>query len=241
LIFNTFYKNSPLSKILLRGLFLIISPFRLALSKNKTSNMIADLPTTTHTPTTPAVPNGRPKYISWADFQRKYLTREDGYKYEWLNGTVEKTKRTMDRTQFFIIRNLQACLRQLLNAGKVDGELITEGDIFFLEKHRRPDLVYLTNQQIEAAADGDMIVPQFIIEVISSTDGINRVNKKIVNYRAAGVKVVWHIFPEEKEIQVYGGENLDSVQILRGEKICSAAPVLPDFEMTVNAVFERKK
>ena len=30
------------------------------------------------------------KPILWAYFERKYLSREDGFKYEWLNGTIEK-------------------------------------------------------------------------------------------------------------------------------------------------------
>ena len=42
------------------------------------------------------------KPILWADFERKYLSREDGFKYEWLNGTIEKTSRTMHQSQRFI-------------------------------------------------------------------------------------------------------------------------------------------
>lgn len=38
-------------------------------------------------------PSATQKSISWADFQKKYLSREDNYKYEWLNGIVEKTNR----------------------------------------------------------------------------------------------------------------------------------------------------
>jgi len=34
-----------------------------------------------------------PELISWEDFKSKYLTREDNYKYEWLNGKVERTLR----------------------------------------------------------------------------------------------------------------------------------------------------
>lgn len=69
--------------------------------------------------------------ISWEKFQRKYLTREDGYKYEWLDGVVEKTKRMVDYTQFYIIQNLQEFFYQLKAQGLVDGALITEGDVFF--------------------------------------------------------------------------------------------------------------
>lgn len=184
--------------------------------------------------------NGQPN-ISWEAFKAKYLSREDGYKYEWLNGVVEKSKRTMDKTQLFILRNLLEKFRELQYANKVDGELISEGDLFFLDKHRRPDIAFLTNEQIELAADDKLdSVPEFVIEVISNTDAINRVNKKIVNYRESGVKVVWHIFPNEHEVHVYCDDNLDTVYIKRDDAICSAEPVLPDFQMPVSDIFKRK-
>lgn len=33
------------------------------------------------------------KPITWEQFKNRYLWREDGYKYEWINGYVERTKR----------------------------------------------------------------------------------------------------------------------------------------------------
>lgn len=175
--------------------------------------------------------------MSWKDFQKKYLHREDGYKYEWLNGVVEKTKRTMDKTQLYILRNLSAFFRQLLNTGKVQGELIAEPDLFFLENHRRPDICWLTNEQIDRMAYGENDVPAFVIEVISSNDYLNRVEKKMDNYRDAGVQVVWQVFPDYEKVHVYTGNALDSMTIRSGSQTCSAAPVLPDFILPVKDIF----
>ena len=182
-----------------------------------------------------------PSYITWEAFQAMYLDREDGFKYEWLNGTIEKTERTMDKTQFYIINNLINHFTLFKFKHQIEGQIITEGDVFFLDKHRRPDMAYFTIEQIELAADDKLdSAPEFVIEIISPTDNINRVNTKIGNYRDANVKIVWHIFPESKEIHVYGGENLDIVHIKWGDAICSADPVLPDFQMSVSDVFKRK-
>jgi Uma2 family endonuclease len=142
----------------------------------------------------------------------------------------------MDYTQFYILSNLLNKFRSI----DADGELISEGDVFFVENHRRPDIAYFTTKQIDAAADGVNPNAEFIIEVISNTDAINRVNKKMQNYRAAAVKVVWHIFPQTKEIHIYCGDSLKTVYIKSGDEICSAEPVLPDFKMSVNDVFKRK-
>ena len=180
-------------------------------------------------------------YISWEAFQRRYLSREDAYKYEWLNGTIEKTNRTMDYTQFYIIENLRDFFELLRFEKKINGIMIMEGDVFFLEKHRRTDIAFFTSKQVADAADGINPVPKFVIEIISNTDAINRVNKKLQDYRAANVEVVWHIFPQSQEVHIYGGDNLDTVHIKRGDMICSVNPTLPDFNMPVSDIFKRKR
>jgi Uma2 family endonuclease len=182
---------------------------------------------------------GTQKYISWAQFKNKYLTREDNYKYEWLNGVVEKTKRTMNYTQLYILRNLTAYFRTLLIKGKVDGELMSESDIFFNENHRRPNIFYMSAKQIAYTAHGINQIPEFVIEVISSNDSITKMTGKMQNYRESGVKVVWQIIPEYEEVQIYSGENLDKMTVCTEEDICTAAPVLPDFQISVYDIFKK--
>ncbi|WP_353481533.1 Uma2 family endonuclease [Haliscomenobacter sp.] len=178
--------------------------------------------------------------ISWELFQRKYLSREDAYKYEWLNGVVEKTRRTVDYTRFYIIQNLQNFFYGLQSQSLMDGALITEGDVFFLNKHRRPDIAYFSSAQIQAAADGVRPVPQFVIEIISNHDAINRVFLKMQDYRAAGVQVVWHILPLTGEVHVFTGGDLRNMTVLTADMQCSAAPVLPDFELSVADVLNKR-
>ncbi|MEZ4934228.1 MAG: Uma2 family endonuclease [Saprospiraceae bacterium] len=74
-----------------------------------------------------------------------------------------------------------------------------------------------------------------MIEIISKNDVINKVNKKMIDYRNAGVPVVWHILPDYKEVHVYHGTKM---KIYKGKEVVSAAPVLPDFEMEVDAIFQ---
>lgn len=179
------------------------------------------------------------KPISWEAFQRRYLSREDGYKYEWVNGQVEKTLRTMDRTQLYILNNILEHFMKLRITGKVEGQLITEADLFFkADLHRQPDVCWLTTAQINALADPNVLeIPAFLIEVISSKDQINRVRKKLLEYRDAGVQVVWHLFPAYQQVQVYSGARLEHSTVFEGDQLCSAATALPAFEMPVREVF----
>ena len=41
-----------------------------------------------------------PKKITWTDFEKKYLSREDAFKYEWVNGIVEKTPRNLTEPNY---------------------------------------------------------------------------------------------------------------------------------------------
>ena len=188
--------------------------------------------------TNPLNGTNMPKKISWEEFQRRYLSRENTYKYEWVNGEVVKTKRTMDYSQIFILKNLVNFFNQIKSKQKIDGMLISEVDTFFLENHRRPDIAWFTDEQIAKAKDGIKPVPQFIIEVISTKDQLNLVEQKMDNYRAAGVKVVWQIFPFFEKVHVYACENLDSMTVCKGDRLCTAAPALPDFVMAAKDVFK---
>jgi Uma2 family endonuclease len=188
-------------------------------------------------PTTAA--NGsQAKHVSWEQFQKRYLNREDGFKYEWVNGVVIKTKRTMDQSQYLILRNLRRIFTQLLMEKKVTGGFEVEIETFFLKGNfRRPDISYFTEEQENKMANGELQqIPQFVIEVISNNDQMNNVEDKMLDYQAAGVQVVWQIFPKQQVIHVYLGDEMTRYKV--GQEV-SAAPVLPDFRMGVEEVFGR--
>ncbi|MCB0597548.1 MAG: Uma2 family endonuclease [Lewinellaceae bacterium] len=179
---------------------------------------------------------GGAKKISWEAFQKKYLSREDNFKYEWVNGAIEKAPRTMDKSQFYIQDNLIEHLYQLKSNHSIEGQFIAEGDTFFAGNHRRPDMAFYTKKEIQQAADGETVVPAFVIEVISSKDQMMLVHKKMHDYREANVAVVWHIFPQLEEVHVYHGLKME---IRLDNDLCSAEPALPGFKISVNEVLKR--
>ena len=66
---------------------------------------------------------------------------------------------------------------------------------------------------------------------------INQVIAKMNDYQAAGVKVVWQIFPEHHLVHVYTGDKLDEMQVCFGDSICFAAPTLDGFEVVAKDIF----
>ena len=178
--------------------------------------------------------NGQKK-ISWVQFQEQYLSREDGFKYEWLNGIIEKTPRIMDYKQLQIVENILAFFDALKAAKNIQGRMHEEVDTFFDTHHRRSDICFISSEQLKNIKI-EAPVPAFVVEIISTTDSVNRINRKVDDYFDADVKVLWHIFPESRKVHVY--ENNEHILIRSGQDICSAEAAIEGFALSVDAIFE---
>ena len=184
-------------------------------------------------PTLVATQPKKVRRMTLKQFWEKYSDREDGYKYEFNNGIVEKTPRRMKIKELYISQNIKRAFTQT-EAYRIGGELFEEVDIETLpEQGRRPDMAFMTKPQIKTGSN--IALPSFIIEVISDTDGINRVNDKLVEYFKVGVSVVWHVLPKQQMVYVYTSPT--SVTICLGDMVCSAAPAVTDFQISANAIF----
>jgi Uma2 family endonuclease len=178
-------------------------------------------------------PKGKRK-ISLESFWQQYASRKDAYKYEWKNGIVEKTPRTMNRDQ----SKIQNFLLRTFFQRNIAGALIVELDMFLpkSKRTRRADIGYLTPNQLEASDNGDQSPSEFVIEVISSNDKINDAETKLYEYFDSGVKVVWQILPTMQLVKVYTSPK--NIVICSDNDICSALPVLNDFQIPAKAIFQ---
>lgn len=175
-----------------------------------------------------------PRPLTLEEFRRKYANREDGYKYEFKNGTIIKSRSNMSPKQLYIVKNLNRRFAQT-QAYANGAELIAEVDQLTAPlQQRRPDLSFWSAKRIET---GEESVSEFIIEIISPTDKLEDVEDKLHEYFEAGVKVIWQIRPRTQSVHVYTSPT--AVTICTDDRVCSAAPVLSDFEMTAREVFEK--
>lgn len=177
------------------------------------------------------------RLISLDAFFSRYANREDAYKYEWHNGIVEKSPRTMNRDQ----SKIQAAILAYFYSNSSflqQGAFIVEIDMFIptANRTRRADMAFLTDQQMADTVKGDTSVAPFVIEVISMHDKINEFEDKLKEYFANGVQVVWQIIPLSEIVKVY--TSVKNVKICQDGDVCSAAPVLPDFQMTVQDILK---
>lgn len=176
----------------------------------------------------------QPRRISKERFLVEYADRDDGFKYEWNDGLIEKTTSMNQLQSKFFYRLLSLFLKT--EAARKGGMLITETDVDTTALQlRRPDISFFAADQLPLMWSGQNQVATWVAEVISPTDKVDHVNRKLEEYFAAGVQVVWHIFPASQKVEVFSSP--DDVKICRAKTICSGAPALPDFEISAEELF----
>ena len=160
---------------------------------------------------------------------------EGYYKYEWVDGALEKTEYMMKTNELAIVRNIKKAFYQT-DFFRQDGELFAEVAVKLSETRVRiPDISAFTDQQIKAAQREDYPVPTFAIEIISPNESGFKIEQKAFDYFAAGVQVLWQIYPNVRMVKVLTSPQ--AVQICLKQDLCSAAPVIPDLKIAVDAVF----
>ena len=177
----------------------------------------------------------KPRQMSFTAFYKKYAARVDGFKYEWNDGFIEKTD-AMKQEELYIVENLTDFLYSIKSL--IGGILTSEIETWTSDvKWRKPDMAYFSKAQITMASEKINTIPTFVIELVSKNDDVNDILDKNIEYFKAGVKVVWWIFPKQKQVHVYNSYN--DVMICDAETICSAEAAVPYFSLTVDAIFKK--
>jgi Uma2 family endonuclease len=156
----------------------------------------------------------------------------DGFKYEWNDGEIIKTEK-MKKKHLALIRRLQQLFFHTISFTK-GAAFIMEQDVMLTGiQMRRPDLAYFSGEQIDNSLTSEEDpIPAFLIEIVSPSDDAEKVEEKLAEYFKSTVQVVWHVYPENQVVYVYTSRK--SVKICTDDDICSASPVVPDFEISVN-------
>lgn len=101
-------------------------------------------------------------------------------------------------------------------------------------RSRRPDLALITGELPTDAAAILALVPAMAIEVISPNNTAVDMFDKVEEYLAAGVQLVWQVFPQPRTVIAYWP---DRTQIFRPGDAIDAEPVLPGFSCPVADLF----
>jgi Uma2 family endonuclease len=101
-----------------------------------------------------------------------------------------------------------------------------------------PDIGFVTRERLPVGYDGESffpVPPDFAVEVVSSSDRTAEVMRKLSLYLAAGVSLVWIVYPRQQAVTVY--EAGDPPATLRpGERLYGGS-LLPGLQIEVAAIF----
>ncbi len=78
--------------------------------------------------------------------------------------------------------------------------------------------------------------PDLAVEVLSPTDDLHVLRRKVTNYLAVGV-TVWLVLPEERAVEVYVPGQ--PVQQLGAKDTLRGGELLPDFDLPVEDIFPK--
>ena len=168
------------------------------------------------------------------EFEQWLSKKKTDYNYEFVRGQAIK-KKAMKQNELFIVQFLTRLFSKTTDY-KNGAELVPEIDVYIDDYRKRvPDFACFTAEQIKATRQGTKIVPAFLIELLSDSEGFTDVQTKIQDYFDAGVQVVWYINPKTRTIYSYTSPKI--VTIATGADVCSAAPAVVDFRFEVQSLF----
>ncbi|MFN0047777.1 MAG: Uma2 family endonuclease [Cytophagales bacterium] len=157
------------------------------------------------------------------------------FKYEWNEGKVIKIHRKMDPKQNLIYSNLLEAF-DVTTLGLKKARLITEVEVVMNQSFRRPDIALFTKEQLIKAGNNEVVMPEFMIEVISKSDNYPNTLEKTKQYFDNGARLVWHILPSLKLVKVFTSIKNDIT--CSENDLIPANPVINDLNITVNQLFK---
>lgn len=80
------------------------------------------------------------------------------------------------------------------------------------------------------------IPPDLVMEVVSPNDEADEVQQKVGQWLAGGVRLVWVVYPEAREVVVHHPDRHSQTLVL-GEEL-TGEDVLPGFRVAVAELFE---
>jgi Uma2 family endonuclease len=110
---------------------------------------------------------------------------------------------------------------------------------------RQPDVLYLAKDRLDAYRHNTpdwmekplMLVPDLAIEVVSPTDRLPAVWRKVAIYLEDGVRLVWVVNPIRESITVFAAD--DAPFTLSADQTLSGGDVLPGFQFPLSSLFKK--
>lgn len=162
---------------------------------------------------------------------------EEDKRYELDEGElIEMTRPAYKHNR--VMRNLVFALETYLRASRA-GELLLSENLFALAPltRRSPDAAVILGDRSKELEGAKVIpiVPEIMAEILSPSETPRMIHRKLKQYFAAGVREVWIIDPDTKEVEIWTGPSLPERDLSGEDAITSA--LLPGFALPLAELF----
>ena len=114
---------------------------------------------------------------------------------------------------------------------RLSAGLVRIPDVSFVSWGRLP------GRRVPRVAIADL-APDLAVEVISPSNTAREMERKLQDYLAAGVRLVWYVYPRPQEVHVHTAERHD---VLTLDRELSGGDVLPGFVLPLRQLFEESQ
>jgi Uma2 family endonuclease len=162
---------------------------------------------------------------------------EDDLDYEIVNGQqeVKMAGARHGRIGGNVLTELGIYLRQ----NPIGGVYISNTTFLIGNNDRMPDVSFVSAERFPPEGEPSSkweIAPDLAVEVISPTDIWDKVNDKVKEYFAAGVRQVWLVSQPLQLVYVY--DSLTQIKVVAAEEELTSEILLPGFKCRVADLFK---
>jgi len=105
---------------------------------------------------------------------------------------------------------------------------------------RSPDAAWVLRSRLDALSPEVKqrflpLAPDFVVELRSPSDPLEKLQAKMEEYAAQGVRLGWLIDADERRVHLYRGD--EAPEVLDDPERLSGEPVLPGFELDLRPVW----
>ena len=120
------------------------------------------------------------------------------------------------------------------------GEVFNSDNFYVLSPNtkRAPDVSFLRDERAKQI-DPDVDIPgapDLAVEVLLPNDTVSAMRRKIRQYFAAGAQIVWVVYPETREVEVWREPTRAEI-ILQEADLLEAPDLLPGFSLRIGTLF----
>ena len=170
------------------------------------------------------------------------LMPDDGNRYELFEGEIF-VSRAPGLPHQTVLANLLNLIKNFLAQNPVGKVWPNPGVIFDDYNAAIPDIVFVSNEQLEAIASGERVTgaPDLVIEIVSAGAENERRDRSVKRqiYSKFGVREYWIVDRYQQTVEIYRFQEhqLKMVESLGIDKDLTSQ-VLPGFRCSVSEVFE---